>query len=173
MVAAAAAKAKKAAADAAADDAKHTACTKRYAIHAAPPLLTLHLKRFGRDARGRLRKLGGHVAFPLDVTLGDVAPAGALPPDVAARRYSLHGVVEHMGSMRGGHYVAYVRRDAAVKKKKKKSDGDDDGAATPTTTTSWYRASDSHVAGVSEADVLGCEAYILLYGRVEEDAGRE
>jgi len=135
--------------------AAHGSCTKRYALHAAPPLLTLHLKRFARDARGRLRKLGGHVAFPLTLALRDVAPPTALatlPPDVAARRYELVGAVEHMGGMGGGHYIAFVRRDGK------------DGAA------AWFRASDSHVGAVGEDEVRGCEAYILLYARrdVEE-----
>lgn len=37
--------------------------TKRILINRAPPLLTIHLKRFCQDARGRLNKLNGHVYF--------------------------------------------------------------------------------------------------------------
>ncbi|XP_058093316.1 ubiquitin carboxyl-terminal hydrolase 2-like isoform X2 [Magnolia sinica] len=37
--------------------------TKRYLISKAPPILTIHLKRFSQDARGRLSKLSGHVSF--------------------------------------------------------------------------------------------------------------
>lgn len=37
--------------------------TKRILINRAPPLLTIHLKRFCQDARGRLNKLNGHVDF--------------------------------------------------------------------------------------------------------------
>ena len=91
-----------------------------------------------------------------------------------ARQAVLLGVVVHLGSMLGGHYVAYVRRDVDAKKKKKKNDEDEGGDDSPstTTTTQCYRASDSHVAAVGEAEVLACEAYILLYGRVEEEVER-
>jgi ubiquitin carboxyl-terminal hydrolase 16/45 len=37
--------------------------TKRVLINRAPPILTIHLKRFSQDARGRLSKLNGHVSF--------------------------------------------------------------------------------------------------------------
>lgn len=37
--------------------------TKRILIDKAPPILTIHLKRFSQDARGRLSKLSGHVNF--------------------------------------------------------------------------------------------------------------
>lgn len=37
--------------------------TKRVLIDKGPPILTIHLKRFSQDARGRLSKLNGHVNF--------------------------------------------------------------------------------------------------------------
>ncbi|TKY47847.1 Ubiquitin carboxyl-terminal hydrolase 2 [Spatholobus suberectus] len=37
--------------------------TKRVLIYKAPPVLTIHLKRFSQDARGRLSKLNGNVNF--------------------------------------------------------------------------------------------------------------
>ncbi|KAK6930711.1 Zinc finger, UBP-type, partial [Dillenia turbinata] len=37
--------------------------TKRMLINKAPPILTIHLKRFSQDARGRFSKLNGHVLF--------------------------------------------------------------------------------------------------------------
>ncbi|KAG6483164.1 hypothetical protein ZIOFF_059804 [Zingiber officinale] len=37
--------------------------TKRILISKIPPILTIHLKRFSQDARGRLSKLRGHVLF--------------------------------------------------------------------------------------------------------------
>jgi len=36
---------------------------KRFLINKAPPVLTVHLKRFAQDMRGRLSKLSGHVTF--------------------------------------------------------------------------------------------------------------
>lgn len=37
--------------------------TKSILINKAPAILTIHLKRFSQDARGRLSKLNGHVSF--------------------------------------------------------------------------------------------------------------
>ena len=43
--------------------------TKRVLINRAPPILTIHLKRFSQDARGRLSKLNGHVSFKEKIEL--------------------------------------------------------------------------------------------------------
>ena len=145
----------------------HTHAHKRYALHLASPLLTLHLKRFGRDARGKLRKLGGHVSFPLELELaeygfmgiggegskeekqqvgegakaeargeangriGDAAGivassfSSSTPPSPPpSGKYSLVGIVEHMGSMRGGHYVAYVRREVDGDEREEQEEGE-------------------------------------------------
>ncbi|XWS22364.1 hypothetical protein CRYUN_Cryun29cG0027400 [Craigia yunnanensis] len=37
--------------------------TKRVLVNKVPPILTIHLKRFSQDARGRLSKLNGHINF--------------------------------------------------------------------------------------------------------------
>lgn len=70
--------------------------------------------------------------------------------------YRLLGVVEHLGTMRGGHYVAYVRRR---EKSRGKAEGEDGSFV-------WYHASDAHVRQVSFEEVLRCEAYILFYERI-------
>jgi hypothetical protein len=181
--------------------APHSGSHKRYCLHRAPPLLTLHLKRFERDGRGRLRKLNGHVAFPLTLdgraTLpvqqhqpaaaeggGKAKAKGAAaspppppPPAGPPPTYDLVGVVEHLGSMRGGHYVAYVRRDGGGGSGSAGGSGGGSGgssrkagkAGDDAPTTAWYRASDTHVAAVGVKDVLACEAYLLLYARREDD----
>ena len=43
--------------------------TKRILINKAPPILTIHLKRFSQDARGRYNKLNGHVVFNESIDL--------------------------------------------------------------------------------------------------------
>ncbi|RVW99824.1 Ubiquitin carboxyl-terminal hydrolase 2 [Vitis vinifera] len=43
--------------------------TKRILINKAPPILTIHLKRFSQDARGRYNKLNGHVVFKDSIDL--------------------------------------------------------------------------------------------------------
>lgn len=70
--------------------------------------------------------------------------------------YSLVGVVEHSGTMRGGHYIAYVR---GGEKRKGTTDIDHVGSQ-------WYYVSDQHVRQASIKEVLRCEAYILFYEKV-------
>ncbi|VFQ65180.1 unnamed protein product [Cuscuta campestris] len=116
--------------------------TKRILIDKPPRVLTIHLKRFNQDARGRLSKLNGHVYFKDTLDLKPyIHPRH---PECGTHKYQLLGVVEHSGTMRGGHYVAYVR-------------GGRSGESV------WYYASDAHVSQVSLEQVLRSEAYILFY----------
>ena len=69
--------------------------------------------------------------------------------------YRLVGVVEHSGTMRGGHYVAYFK--GAMSRGKIEKEG---GRST------WYYASDAHVHEVSLTEVLQSEAYILFYEKM-------
>ncbi|XVF38002.1 hypothetical protein REPUB_Repub20aG0060100 [Reevesia pubescens] len=80
---------------------------KRVLINKAPPILTIHLKRFSQDARGRLSKLNGHVNFRESLDLRPYVDPRCEDRDNCF--YRLVGVVEHSGTMRGGHYIAYVR----------------------------------------------------------------
>lgn len=80
-----------------------TNSTIQYLIKDVPPVLILHLKRFHAQRSG-LRKLSKHVSFPI---LLDLAPV--CEDDSKKRIYSLYGVVEQMGTMSGGHYVAHVK----------------------------------------------------------------
>ncbi|XP_054805641.1 ubiquitin carboxyl-terminal hydrolase 2 isoform X2 [Prosopis cineraria] len=43
--------------------------TRSILIYKAPPVLTIHLKRFSQDIRGRLSKLSGHVSFKETIDL--------------------------------------------------------------------------------------------------------
>ncbi|XP_004296763.1 PREDICTED: ubiquitin carboxyl-terminal hydrolase 2 [Fragaria vesca subsp. vesca] len=125
--------------------------TKRVLIGRAPPILTIHLKRFSQDARGRLSKLNGHVTFREKIELRPYMDSRCREKE--NYEYHLIGVVEHSGTMRGGHYVAYVR---GGERSKGKTGNEKIGHA-------WYYASDAHVREVSLEEVLHCEAYILFY----------
>lgn len=91
-----------------------TNATKQLLISSPPAVLILHLKRFQVGGRGMFRKIAKHVTFPFVL---DIAPfCGSKVkrlPNVKAHTkqlpYSLYGVVEHSGTMCGGHYVAYVK----------------------------------------------------------------
>ncbi|XP_076930761.1 ubiquitin carboxyl-terminal hydrolase 2-like [Bidens hawaiensis] len=120
--------------------------SKRILISRAPPVLTIHLKRFCQDARGRLSKLNGHVNFRDTIDLKPYMDPSCCK-DKETYKYQLVGVVEHSGTMRGGHYVAYVKGVAK---------GNLDNSL-------WYHASDAYVREASLEEVLGCEAYILFY----------
>jgi ubiquitin carboxyl-terminal hydrolase 16/45 len=67
--------------------------------------------------------------------------------------YQLVGLVEHSGSMSGGHYVAYVRGEKILK-------GEIHGQT-------WFYASDAHVKEVSLSEVMRNEAYLLFYEGVK------
>ncbi|XP_075512106.1 ubiquitin carboxyl-terminal hydrolase 2-like isoform X1 [Primulina tabacum] len=116
--------------------------TKSVLINKAPSVLTVHLKRFSQDSRGRLSKLNGHVNFRETIDLNPYLNPRCTNGE--KHTYRLLGAVEHSGSMRSGHYVAYVRG----------GQGD---------STIWYYASDTHVRQVSLEEVLSCDAYILFY----------
>ncbi|KAF8016171.1 hypothetical protein BT93_H1630 [Corymbia citriodora subsp. variegata] len=121
--------------------------TKRVLINNAPPILTIHLKRFSQDARGRLSKLSGHVIFRETIDLRPFMDMRGKEKEKCV--YRLIGVVEHMGTMRGGHYVAYIRGGEKSK----------NGVVA----SMWYHASDAYVREVTLEEVLRCEAYILFY----------
>uniref|UniRef100_A0A1J3IQ99 Ubiquitin carboxyl-terminal hydrolase n=1 Tax=Noccaea caerulescens TaxID=107243 RepID=A0A1J3IQ99_NOCCA len=124
--------------------------TKRVLVNKAPPVLTIHLKRFSQDLRGRLSKLNGHVAFKEVIDLRQYMDSRCSREDPPI--YRLAGLVEHSGTMRGGHYVAYIRGGQRVKETDSSS--------------VWYNVSDSHVRQVSLEKVLNAEAYILFYERI-------
>ncbi|XP_044499848.1 ubiquitin carboxyl-terminal hydrolase 2-like [Mangifera indica] len=124
--------------------------TKRVLINNAPPILTVHLKRFSQDTRGRLSKLNGHVNFSEMINLRPYTDPRCT--DQEKYDYRLVGVVEHLGTIRGGHYVAYVRGAKIKGKQEKENEG-----------CVWYHASDAYVRESSLEEVLRCEAYILFY----------
>lgn len=92
----------------------NTNATKQFLVSSPPAVMILHLKRFQVGPRYMFRKLSKHVGFPLIL---DVAPFCATNvknlPNVKRHQkkliYSLYGIVEHSGSMHGGHYTAYVK----------------------------------------------------------------
>jgi len=108
-------------------------------------------------AAAETSKLDSHVAFPLDeLDLGPfLAPArlraraglrvsGEAPAagrgDAPRCRYWLAAAVCHVGSLEGGHYVAYARHGGK-----------------------WFRCDDSWVAAVPPAEVAAQQAYLLFY----------
>ncbi|XP_017752728.1 PREDICTED: ubiquitin carboxyl-terminal hydrolase 45 [Eufriesea mexicana] len=162
-----------------------TPSTKQYLISRVPAILILHLKRF-QAQRVDFRKVTRHVSFPI---LLDLAPI--CKNHKKARIYALYGVVEHSGTIHGGHYVAYVKSRLPLKPDDSRwsflpkdvnvmqenscsssSDSETDEAAAASSATvepppgKWYHVSDSRVTEVDETTVLQRQAYLLFYERI-------
>ncbi|KAK9671486.1 hypothetical protein RND81_12G032900 [Saponaria officinalis] len=129
--------------------------TKRILISKSPTILTIHLKRFWQDGRGRLSKLNGHVVFKEFIDLRPYLDNRSVKESCI---YRLSGVVEHSGSMRSGHYIAYVRGD------KRKGRSEDESYRQKHNV--WYHASDSFIRETTLDEVLRSEAYILFYEKI-------
>ncbi|KAK9362435.1 hypothetical protein V1504DRAFT_431785 [Lipomyces starkeyi] len=129
--------------------------TKALRISRLPVILIIHLKRFKVSGRWS-NKLENFVNFPLkgldltpywpnyrseDKVWLDKFPQSAdqQPPF----HYNLYGVVNHYGSVRGGHYTAFVHKN----------------------NKGWLIFDDSRVAICPPERVVSKDAYVLFYER--------
>ncbi|KAM4042387.1 ubiquitin carboxyl-terminal hydrolase 45 isoform 2-T3 [Anomaloglossus baeobatrachus] len=161
-------------------DSVYTNARKQLLISSAPANLILHLKRFSQNGL-TLRKINRHVDFPFIL---DLAPFCSVTcknvPEEKHVLYSLYGVVEHSGSMKGGHYVAYVKirmpskkdvdnisggKHSSVSMDGRSMDGRSKDEAM-SSSSQWVYVSDTHVQVVSESRVLSSQAYLLFYERL-------
>uniref|UniRef100_A0A8C3RX23 Ubiquitin carboxyl-terminal hydrolase n=1 Tax=Chelydra serpentina TaxID=8475 RepID=A0A8C3RX23_CHESE len=148
----------------------HTNARKQLLISAVPAILVLHLKRF-HQAGLSLRKVNRHVDFPLILDLAPFCSASCKNVTDGARvLYTLYGIVEHSGSMRGGHYAAYVKVRTPSKKllehiaSNKNVQGLKE--AVGASGGQWVYVSDVHIQMVPESRVLNSQAYLLFYERI-------
>ncbi|XP_076244105.1 ubiquitin specific protease 16/45 isoform X2 [Calliopsis andreniformis] len=163
-----------------------TPSTKQYLISRVPPVLILHLKRF-QAQQVDFRKVTKHISFSM---LLDLTPI--CKNHKKSKMYALYGIVEHSGTIYGGHYVAYVKSRVPLasndprwsflpsKGDKHKDDdsssscseSDTEEAAANSSSTvepppgKWYYVSDSRVSEVDETTVLQSQAYLLFYERI-------
>lgn len=120
---------------------------KFFRIAKAPPVLTLHLKRFNINyeyGRARAQKFNQLIDYP---ELIDIAPY-MIDGNQTGTKYRLFGVTCHRGSeLRFGHYTSYIRGP--------------DGR--------WTHADDEDMTTVSAQTALGDKtAYVLSYIRVDD-----
>jgi len=74
------------------------------------------------------------------------SPAAAAASSIpSSASYDLFAIVRHLGSVSGGHYIAYCRSHVTGK---------------------WYEFDDRVVTEFSEAEIAKIEAYVLFYKRV-------
>ena len=114
-----------------------------------PPVLVVHLKRFGETGGGRRVKRTARVDFPLDdLDLG--AFSGSHLQDEESCVYDLVATVDHLGGLNGGHYTAACR----VTREGMCARGD-----------AWLRCDDRCVAPLDADKVVAATAYVLVYLR--------
>uniref|UniRef100_A0A671PIB0 ubiquitinyl hydrolase 1 n=1 Tax=Sinocyclocheilus anshuiensis TaxID=1608454 RepID=A0A671PIB0_9TELE len=81
--------------------------------------------------------------------------------------YSLYGVVEHSGTMRSGHYTAYVKsRPSTHNYVENGLDAGHKISHAEASKGSWFHISDSSVHPVPEAKVQSSQAYLLFYENI-------
>uniref|UniRef100_A0A8C5MCQ8 Ubiquitin carboxyl-terminal hydrolase n=1 Tax=Leptobrachium leishanense TaxID=445787 RepID=A0A8C5MCQ8_9ANUR len=137
-----------------------TNAKKQMLISAPPPILTLHLKRFQQNGFN-LHKINKHIKFP---ELIDLAPFCTLKCKNIREResgllYSLYGVIEHSGTMRSGHYTAFIKlRSPTPQFCNLVLQGRmaEESRADPPR-GHWYHVSDSHVQPVPLSKVLSSQ----------------
>jgi len=105
----------------------------------------LHIRREGFSAVGGYKQ-SGHIDFPNEINLEKYFIHCKYPN----MRYKLSSVIEHRGSLKSGHFLAYKRL--------KWSDNEKEGK--------WVYTSDENVQFCNEAEVHAAEAYMLFYEKV-------
>lgn len=116
--------------------------TKRFTIHQAPTVLTVHLKRFTLTGQ----KISKQIAFGEELVL----TRNVLSEGRAPQKYILHSVIHHHGGgPNSGHYIASVRGALGNR---------------------WYEMNDSSVYPLRSAPVNASNAYILFYVRAPGSA---
>ena len=84
---------------------EHVQATKQLGIWKLPKILIIHLKRFSFKNSFTRNKIDTFVGFTLNNL--DLSPFIQEVNESAV--YDLFGVVNHKGSIYGGHYTAYAR----------------------------------------------------------------
>ncbi|KAK8888117.1 hypothetical protein M9Y10_039178 [Tritrichomonas musculus] len=122
---------------------------KKMDVWKSPEILIVHLKRFLHTASSHL-KLDINVKYPsvLDMTSYINAPK---PADEEVK-YNLFGVIEHIGSMSGGHYTAHCYHH--IKKK-------------------WFFFNDDVVKPARPAAAHNKEGYVLFYLRSNDHSSKK
>ncbi|RXM27863.1 Cyclin-C [Acipenser ruthenus] len=77
--------------------------------------------------------------------------------------YSLYGIVEHSGSMRGGHYTACGEIRSCHKRQEHRRNVADQKETVGESPGQRDYVSDTHVQTVPESRVLNSQAYLLFY----------
>ncbi|KAG9671775.1 cysteine proteinase, partial [Aureobasidium melanogenum] len=88
---------------------KNSKRTRIFKLDNAPDVLPIQLMRFGYGARGPTKNKQ-HVDFPEELDISPWALDQSQPS-----KYRLQAIVAHSGSLKFGHYIAYVRGADGIK----------------------------------------------------------
>lgn len=124
---------------------QHHDSTKQLSLVQLPEVMTVHIKRFKFDnyfGNSMGTKLSDIVEFPMeDLDVRQFTKAvDKYKNEQSVTTYDLFALVEHRGSLNGGHYVGYVNQE-----------------------DTWFEFDDTHVKKVTAEYVSKLEAYILFY----------
>jgi len=123
---------------------EHQPSTRTLRVYRAPPVLVVHLKRFSQNGMHR-SKLSTRVNLPTNEDL-DIADFCHKPN--TEMRYELVGMVNHMGTMTGGHYTANAKNAR---------------------TGLWYNFNDETVSKVDPNNFDTSTAYMLFFKKKEQE----
>ncbi|XP_036392422.1 ubiquitin carboxyl-terminal hydrolase 16 [Megalops cyprinoides] len=143
----------------------YTDALKQMLISSLPPVLTLHLKRF-QQVSYSVCKVNRHVQFPQILDLAPFCSVNCknVQEGQTQMLYSLYGIVEHSGTMRSGHYTAYVKARPTLPSHL--NGPTTQGGDAEALKGSWYHISDTSVQPVPETKVQNSQAYLLFYERI-------
>lgn len=114
-----------------------------------PNFLIVHLKRFAHTGGvWGSNKLGTHVRYPgeLDLSPFCLRRTASTQEPTRSNKFKLYAVANHYGSLKGGHYTSYVKREGQL---------------------GWCLYDDTRVrAQVSPQEVVNKNGYVLFYERV-------
>ncbi|XP_055460320.1 ubiquitin carboxyl-terminal hydrolase 51 [Psammomys obesus] len=125
--------------------------TKQLTMKTLPIVACFHLKRFEHSSKQR-RKINTFISFPLEL---DMTPflastkesimngqplAECVPSE---NKYSLFAVINHHGTLEGGHYTSFIRQEK----------------------DQWYSCDDARVTKATMEELLCSEGYLLFYYR--------
>ncbi|XP_069046289.1 ubiquitin carboxyl-terminal hydrolase 16 isoform X2 [Lepisosteus oculatus] len=145
----------------------YTDALKQMLISLPPPVLTLHLKRF-QQVGYSVCKVNRHVIFPQVLDLAPFCTTNCknVPEGEKKVLYRLYGIVEHSGTMRSGHYTAYVKVRPNNCLTNQLNGLTPQASDSESVKGSWFHISDTSVQAVPETKVLNSQAYLLFYERI-------
>ena len=126
----------------------HRSCsTKHNNLVLLPRILMLHIKRFQMTSNSFFTKNNKMVHFNADLDMSDylkLVDSEELDKPMqrlkASTKYSLFGVINHVGNMQYGHYFSYAMVDGA-----------------------WFEFNDESARKIEESSIKTSNAYMLFY----------